>query len=358
MVGTTELKVPAYGWAARDASGHLSPFSFKRREPGPKDVVFDVKYCGICHSDLHQIKNEWGASDYPMVPGHEIIGIVTKVGSEVTKFKPGDRVGVGCLVDSCMDCDACHKGLENYCPKMVWSYNSKGFDGHPTQGGYSNVMVVKEHFALKVPENLPMDAAAPLLCAGITVFSPMKHFEMEKGGKNFGVIGLGGLGHMAAKIAKSFGMNVTVISTSPNKEKEARENLHADNFLVSKDPEAMKAAASTLDFIIDTVSAPHAEEDYLSLLKVDGKLVIVGVPPHKMSISPGSLINARRTLGGSLIGGLAETQECLDFCGKHNLTCAIEKIPISYVNEAMVRLFNSDVHYRFVIDIENTLKEE
>jgi D-arabinose 1-dehydrogenase-like Zn-dependent alcohol dehydrogenase len=260
------------------------------------------------------------------------------------------------MVSSCKNCDACGKGLEQYCPTCVYTYGSKDDDGSVTQGGYSNVMVIREDFALKMPANLPMDAAAPLLCAGITVYSPMKHFGMADGGKNFGVVGLGGLGHMAAKIAKAFGMNVTVISTSPKKEKEARENLLADNFIVSKDPAQMKAAAQTLDFIIDTVSAPHNVEDYLNLLKVDGKLVIVGVPPHKMEIAPSTLIFARRTLGGSLIGGIAETQEMLDFCGKHDVVCSIEKIPITYVNEAMVRLVKSDVHYRFVIDIENSLK--
>ncbi|KAH8943557.1 hypothetical protein BDL97_13G058200 [Sphagnum fallax] len=353
----TEVEVTA--WAAKDTSGHLAPFTFSRRATGPGDVKFKVLFCGVCHSDLHQIHNDWGGSQYPMVPGHEIVGEVTEVGSEVKAFKVGEIVGVGCMVNSCQTCDPCTRHLEQYClKKVIWTYSDKDYDGTPTQGGYSTIMVCKQEFVLKIPTNLPLDAAAPLLCAGITVYSPMKHFQMDVPGKHFGVVGLGGLGHMAVKFGKAFGMTVTVFSTSPAKEKEARAVLGADHFIVSKDPEQMKAAAGSIDYIIDTVSASHPLDPYLSTLKLDGKLVLVGIPEKPLSIHAFSLTAARRFVGGSGVGGIKETQEMLDFCGEHNITCIIEKIPISYINTAMERLGKTDVKYRFVIDIGNSLKSE
>ncbi|KAG6542231.1 hypothetical protein Mapa_016359 [Marchantia paleacea] len=326
---------------------------------------------------------------WPLGPT-EIVGKVAELGSEVTKFKVGDRVGVGCMVNSCRRCDACAKDVEHYCENgCIWTYNSEDVDKSVTYGGYSNFMVITEDFALKVPENLPMDAAAALLCAGITVYSPMKHYEMEKGGKNFGVVGLAGLGHLATKIAKAMGMNVTVISTSLEKEKEAREKLGADNFIVSKDEEQMMAAKRALDFIIYTVSVDHAVDPYLALLKTNGNHILVGMPASKLSISPISMKRCqycgklrrdrergrsgssfsfysslifyrticagRKTVGGSLIEGIAETQEMLDFCGKDNVVCEIENMSMDYVNTAMERLEKSDVHYRLVIDCEKTL---
>lgn len=340
------------GYAARDTSGHLSPFKFTRTPRGPDDVTFKVLFCGICHSDLHQIRNEWGASKYPMVPGHEIVGTVTEVGSAVTKFKIGDTVGVGCMVLSCLECDSCEKGLEQYCEKVIWSYNSVYPEGDTTQGGYSNIMMADQKFVLHIPENLAKDAAAPLLCAGITVWSPMQYFGMNVKGARFGVVGLGGLGHMAVQFAKAFGMHVTVFSTSPTKEKEAREILGADDFVVSKDAKAMKAKAKSIDFIIDTVSAKHPMDDYLSLLKTNGKICLVGLPPN-LEVMPFQLTSGRRSMSGSSIGGIKETAEMLEFCGKHNITCKVETLPISEVNKALERLEKNDVKYRFVLDLES-----
>ncbi|KAG0588411.1 hypothetical protein KC19_2G241100 [Ceratodon purpureus] len=317
-----------------------------------------VTYCGICHSDLHQIRNDWRGSVFPMVPGHEVVGVVKEVGSEVDDFKVGQLIGVGCMVHSCHSCESCDNGLEQFCPKVVWTYNSVDTDGTPTYGGYSGELVCNRKFVLRMPENLPPDAAAPLLCAGITVYSPMKHFGMTEKGKSFGLVGLGGLGHMAVKFAKAFGLKVTIFSTSPAKEKEARGILGADEFILSTDKEKMKAAEKTIDYIIDTVSAVHTLDDYLALLKTNGKIILVGVPESPLQLSPTSVIFGRRFVGGSLIGGVAETQEMLDFCGKNNITCMIEKIPMSYVNTAMERLQKNDVKYRFVIDIENTLTSE
>lgn len=343
------------GYAALDASGHLSPYRFTRRATGEQDVTFRITHCGICHSDLHQIRNEWQHSTFPMVPGHEIVGIVTEIGSKVTGFKVGDHVGVGCLVGSCANCDACDKFLEQYCDKLVLTYNSVYYDGTVTQGGYSTLMVADQKFVFRIPPNLPLDGAAPLLCAGITVYSPMKYFGMTEAGKNLGVVGLGGLGHMAVKFGKAFGLHVTVISTSPNKEKEAKELLGADHFIVSKDPNQMKQAVKTLDYIIDTVSADHALDALLGLLKVNGKMVLVGVPPKPLKLPAHAVISGRRFVGGSGIGGTEETQEMLDFCGQHGITSTIENIPIDYVNTAMARLEKADVKYRFVIDIAQSL---
>jgi len=339
------------GWAAKDDSGILSPFNFTRRSTGSHDVTFKVAYCGVCHSDLHQVRNEWKNSQYPMVPGHEIVGTVLEVGSEVKNFAVGDRVGVGCMVWSCQQCDSCSKDQEQYCEKVVWTYNSIYLDGSPTFGGYSSLMVCDQRFIVKIPENLPFDAAAPLLCAGITVYSPMHYFQMTEPGKSLGVVGLGGLGHMAVKFGKAFGLKVTVISTSPKKEKEAKEYLGADHFLISKDEKQMQDAAKSLDYIIDTVAADHPLLPLISLLKVNGKLVLVGMPEKPLSLPPVALTSGRKFVGGSAIGGIKETQEMLDFCGKHNITCMIENIPIDYVNTAMERLGKGDVKYRFVINV-------
>jgi cinnamyl-alcohol dehydrogenase len=293
-----------------------------------------------------------------MVPGHEIVGKVVEVGSEVKNFAAGDRVGVGCMVGSCHHCDSCSKGQEQYCEKVIWTYGSTDVDGSVTFGGYSSLMVCNQSFVVKIPESLPFDAAAPLLCAGITVYSPMKYFQMTEPGMSLGVVGLGGLGHMAVKFGKAFGLQVTVISTSPNKEKEAKEVLGADHFLISKDEKQMQAAAKSLDYIIDTVAANHPLEPLLSLLKVNGKLVIVGLPEKPVQFAATSVVMGRRFVGGSLIGGVKETQEMLDFCGEHNISCMIEKISMDYVNTAMERLVKSDVKYRFVIDSAQSFKSE
>lgn len=293
---------------------------------------------------------------YPMIPGHEFVGIVTEVGSDVKKFKVGDHVGVGCMIGSCGECDACEKQVEQYCNKVIWTYGGVDAHGDPAYGGYSNLMVVSQKFLIKVPDNLPLDAAAPLLCAGITVYSPMKYFGMNERGAKFGVVGLGGLGHMAVKFGKAFGLEVTVISTSPRKEKEARELLGADHFLISKDEEQMKKNVKTLDYIIDTVAAVHPIDPLLNLLKVNGKLVLVGIPEQSLQLSPGAVVFGRRFLAGSSVGGIAETQEMFEFCSKSNITATIEKIPMDYVNTAMERLEKSDVKYRFVLDIANSLK--
>lgn len=346
----------AFGWAAKDQSGHLSPFKFSRRATGEKDVAFKVLYCGMCHSDLHMVKNEWGSSIYPLVPGHEIVGVVTEVGSKVQKFKVGDKVGVGCMVGSCHSCDNCTHNLENYCPQMILTYSATYCDGTTTYGGYSDFMVADEHFIVLIPDKLPLDATAPLLCAGITVYSPLKYYELDKPGLHVGVVGLGGLGHMAVKFAKALGLKVTVISTSANKKQEAIERLGADSFMVSRDQDQMKAAMNTMDGIIDTVSAMHPLVPLIGLLKSNGKLVLVGAPEKPLELPAFSLLIGRKMVGGSCIGGMKETQEMIDFAAKHNITADIEVIPIDYVNTAMERMLKADVRYRFVIDIANTIK--
>lgn len=352
----TEHPKKAFGWAAKDTSGVLSPFKFSRRETGENDVAFKVLYCGICHSDLHMIKNEWGNTTYPIVPGHEVAGVVTEVGSKVQKFKVGDKVGVGCMVSSCRSCQNCSDNLENYCPKLILTYSAKNIDGTITYGGYSDSMVVDEHYAIRIPDGMPLDAAAPLLCAGITVYSPLKYYGLDKPGLHVGVVGLGGLGHMAVKFAKALGANVTVISTSPNKKKEALENLGADSFLVSREQDQMQAAMGSLDGIIDTVSAVHPLMPLICLLKPHGKIIMVGLPEKPLELLVFPLLMGRRMLGGSCIGGMKETQEMMDFAAKHNVKPDIEVIPMDYVNTAMERLLKADVKYRFVIDIEKTLK--
>ncbi|KAJ1406979.1 Polyketide synthase, enoylreductase domain [Sesbania bispinosa] len=358
MAVSPEMEHPrkAFGWAARDTSGVLSPFNFSRRETGEKDVSFKVLYCGICHSDLHMVKNEWGNSTYPLVPGHEIVGEVTEVGSKVQKFKVGDKVGVGCMVQSCHSCQSCADNLENYCPKMILTYGAKDDDGTTTYGGYSDFMVADERFVIRIPDGLPLDAAAPLLCAGITVYSPLRYFGLDKPGLQLGVVGLGGLGHMAVKFAKAFGAKVTVISTSPNKKKEAIEHLGADSFVVSNEQDQMQAVMGTLDGIIDTVSAVHPLFPLIALLKSHGKLVMVGAPEKPLELPVFPLLLGRKIVAGSCIGGIKETQEMIDFAAKHNVKPDIEVIPIDYVNTAMERLLKADVKYRFVIDIGNTLK--
>ena len=339
-------------YAAKNATSQLAPFSLTRREVGAHDVLIEIAYCGVCHSDIHQARDEWGGSIFPMVPGHEIVGKVTKVGASVSKFKVGDLAGVGCFVDSCRVCPSCKEGVEQYCEgNSVITYNGLEKDRKtPTYGGYSSHIVVDENYTLKIPANLELSAVAPLLCAGITTFSPLRHWKIGPGHK-VGVMGLGGLGHMAVKLAASFGAEVTVISTTKSKEADAKR-LGAKGFIVSADQDAMNAHGRTLDFIIDTVSAPHDINAFLNLLKLDGTLVMVGVPPEAAPVQAFSLITKRRRLAGSLIGGIKETQEMLDYCGKHGITSDIELIPIKDINDAYERMIAGKVRYRFVIDMK------
>ncbi|HVW79101.1 MAG TPA: NAD(P)-dependent alcohol dehydrogenase [Alloacidobacterium sp.] len=338
------------GYAAAAAKAPLAPYTFERRELRDHDVAIDIKFCGICHSDIHQARDEWGGSIFPMVPGHEIVGIVTAVGSKVTKFKVGDAAGIGCFVDSCRTCEECQKGLEQYCLNgTVWTYNSLDKEGTPTMGGYSEKIVADENYILHIPGNLPLDAAAPLLCAGITLYSPLKHWQAGPG-KKVAIIGMGGLGHMGVKIAHALGAEVTVLSQSLRKQEDGKR-LGADHFYATSDPETFKKLHRHFDLIINTVSAEMDLNQYLELLKVDGSLVVVGIPEKPNEIASFSLILGRRSLAGSAIGGIAETQEMLDFCGKHNITSDIELIPIQKVNEAFERVVKSDVRYRFVIDM-------
>ncbi|KAM7521247.1 hypothetical protein LguiB_020209 [Lonicera macranthoides] len=344
----------AFGWAAHDSSGVISPYTFKRRENGENDVTIEILYCGMCHTDLHYARNDWGITMYPVVPGHEIAGVITKVGSEVKGFKIGDRVGVGCLAASCLKCDYCKESQENYCDQVQFSYNGIFWDGSITYGGYSNFYVSDYRYVVHIPESLPMDAAAPLLCAGITVFCPMKDNNLVNSApKKIGVVGLGGLGHVAVKFGKAFGHHITVISTSPSKEKEAKERLGVDDFLISTDPQQMQSRKRSMDFIIDTVSAQHSLGPILELLKVKGTLVIVGAPEKPMDLPSFPLIFGKRVVKGSMIGGVKETQEMMELCGKHNITCDIETVKADpdSINQALHRLSKNDVKYRFVIDI-------
>ncbi|KAJ8772575.1 hypothetical protein K2173_027752 [Erythroxylum novogranatense] len=340
------------GWAAHDISGKISPYTFKRRENGINDVTIKILYCGICHTDLHYAKNDWGITMYPVVPGHEITGVITEVGSNVKEFKVGDRVGVGCLAATCLECEFCKSSQENYCDQLQFTYNGIFWDGTVTYGGYSDMLVADHRYVVRIPENLPMDAAAPLLCAGITVFTPLKDSSLlDSPKKKIGIVGLGGLGHMAVKFGKAFGHHVTVISTSPSKEREAKERLGADDFLISTDSEHMQAGKRTLDFILDTVSAKHPLGPILELLKVNGTLSVVGAPDRPFDLSAFPLIFGKRTIKGSIIGGIKETQEMLDLCGKHEITCDIEVVKPEEINQSMDRLARNDVRYRFVIDI-------
>jgi uncharacterized zinc-type alcohol dehydrogenase-like protein len=342
------------GYAAKDAQTPLAPFTFQRRDPGAHDVAIEIKYCGICHSDIHQARNEWGGgSIYPMVPGHEIAGVVTSVGPKVTKFKVGDTVGVGCFVDSCRHCPQCEQGLEQYCSEgMTGTYNALERDNKtPTYGGYSNHIVVDENYVLRIPKNLPLDATAPLLCAGITLYSPLSHWKAGPG-KKVAIVGLGGLGHMGVKIAHAMGADVTVLSQSLKKQEDAK-SLGADHFYATSNPETFQKLASSFDLIINTVSAEIDWNAYLGLLKVDGTMVVVGIPENKIPVGAFPLVGARRSLAGSMIGGIKETQDMLDFCGKHNIVSDIEVIPVQKVNEAYERVIKSDVRYRFVIDMKS-----
>ncbi|MDI9818464.1 MULTISPECIES: NAD(P)-dependent alcohol dehydrogenase [unclassified Legionella] len=343
--------IPVKGYAAPTAKAPLEPFSFQRREVGDNDVLIDIHYCGICHSDIHQARDEWGGSLFPMVPGHEIVGIVRKAGKHVIKFKAGDRVGVGCMVDSCRRCGSCQEGLEQYCAEgLTPTYNGMERDGSAlTQGGYSNQIVVNEDFVLRLADNLPLETQAPLLCAGITLYSPLKHWHAGPG-KKVAIVGLGGLGHVGVKIAHAMGAEVTVLSHS-NRKKEDSKRLGADYFYATSEPETFKKLTSHFDLIICTVSAGINWNEYLTLLKRDGTMVLLGVPEENVPLGAFSLIGGRRSLAGSLIGGIKETQEMLDFCGKHQINADIELIPIQQVNEAYERVLKSDVRYRFVIDI-------
>ncbi len=348
---TTTKKVPAY--AAQSATSGLAPLSIMRREPSPEDVEIDILFCGICHSDLHSVRNEWSefmATNYPIVPGHEIVGRVTRVGSAVTKFKAGDVAAVGCMVDSDGTCPQCKAGLEQFCPNMILTFNSpdKHLGGF-TYGGYSGGIVVDEHFVLRIPSNLNLAGAAPLLCAGITTYSPMHHWGVTKG-KKVGVVGLGGLGHMAVKFAHALGAHVVVFTTSPSKKEDALR-LGADEVVLSRNADEMKKHTGSFDFILDAVSADHDIGAYIDLLGVDGNLTLVGAPAKPLCVAAFSLIARRRSFSGSAIGGIAETQEMLDFCGVHNITADVEVIPIQKVNEAYERLLKSDVKYRFSIDM-------
>lgn len=337
------------GYAALSVKEPLKPFSFNRRDVGEHDVLIEIKYCGVCHSDIHQVRDEWGGALFPMVPGHEIVGVVTEVGSKVTHFKVGDKAGVGCFVDSCRQCHDCEDDLEQYCPNVVFTYNAKTPEGDLSQGGYSSHIVIDEHYALHIPDNLPLDATAPLLCAGITLYSPLRHWEAGPG-KKVAIIGLGGLGHMGIKLAHAMGAEVSVLSHSNNKEKDAK-NLGADHFYNTKDADTFKKLAKHFDLIINTVSAQINWNDYLQLLKRDGTMVILGIPEDKVPLQPFPLVGQRRSLAGSMIGGIKETQEMLDFCSKHHITSDIELINIQQINEAYERVLKSDVRYRFVIDI-------
>lgn len=339
-------------FAVQDATSPLGPFQFSRREPGDLDVLIDIAYCGVCHSDIHQVRNEWGNSIYPMVPGHEIVGTVSRVGKKVTRFKVGDRAGVGCLVDSCRTCESCRKGLEQFCGNgAAMTYNGTEMDRKtPTYGGYSSQIVVDEAFTLKISPKLALEAVAPLLCAGITTYSPLRHWN-TKAGDRVGVVGLGGLGHMAVKLAASMGAEVTLFSGSKGKEVDARR-LGAHAFVLSSDPANFQKLAGSFDLIIDTVSAPHDLNQYLGLLRVEGAMVLLGAPPVPTPVAAFPLIMGRRTLSGSLIGGLPETQEMLDYCAAKGIVSDIELIPVQQVNEAYERMLKGDVRYRFVLDMK------
>ena len=342
-------------FAAFSPDTPLAPHTITRRTPGPTDVAIDIVYCGVCHSDLHFLKGDWGPIPYPAIAGHEIVGHVTAVGSDVKGFKVGDTVGVGCMVDSCRSCSSCQEGLENYCTGSGFVGTYMSVDKHtggPTYGGYTTDITVDQAFVLRVPSNLDLAAAAPLLCAGITTYSPLRHWKVGTGSK-VGVVGLGGLGHMGVKLAAAMGADVTVFTTSPSKVADAK-GLGAHHVIISTDADAMAAAAGQFDFILNTVAAPHNLDPFIGALKRDGTMVLVGVPatPHD-SPSVMGMIFGRRSIAGSLIGGIKETQEMLDFCGKHNITADIEKIPMQEINTAYERMLKSDVKYRFVIEMQS-----
>ena len=344
------LTTPSY--AAADGQSPLAPFTIERRAPRAREVLIDILYCGVCHSDIHQARDEWGGGGiFPMVPGHEIVGRVAQLGEGVTGFQLGDAVGVGCFVDSCRACAPCAAGQEQYCDEgMTGTYNGRERDtGAPTYGGYSTRITVHEDYVLRVPESIPLDRAAQLLCAGITTYSPLRHYGV-KPGDEVAVVGLGGLGHMAVKIAAAMGARVTVLSTSEAKRADAMA-LGAHAFAATRDPATFKSLAKHFDFIVDTVSAPHDYNAYLGLVKFDGTMILLGVPDQPAPVAAGALIMQRRKLGGSLIGGIAETQEMLDFCAEHGIASDIELIGIEQINDAYERMLKADVRYRFVIDI-------
>ncbi|KAI8013657.1 putative cinnamyl alcohol dehydrogenase 1 [Camellia lanceoleosa] len=351
-----EMKEDCHGWAARDPSGLLSPYKFGRRAVESNDVSLKITHCGVCYADVVWTRNKLGDSEYPLVPGHEIAGIVKEVGSNVHHFKVGDHVGVGTYVNSCRDCEYCGMDMDVYCSKgSIRTFNSVDVDGTITKGGYSSYIVVHQRYCFRIPNDYPLAAAAPLLCAGITVYSPMMRHKMNQPGKSLGVIGLGGLGHLAVKFGKAFGLSVTVFSTSITKKDEALNKLGADKFVISSDEEQMKAMVNSLNFIIDTASGDHPFDPYMKLLKTGGTLVLVGVP-SEVKLNPISLIMGMKSISGSATGGTKERQEMLDFCAALKIYPKIEIIPIEYINEALERLIKGDVKYRFVIDIENSLK--
>src|ERR1043165_1012523 len=343
----------AKAYSADSQTSPLAPTSIPRRDPTDRDVQIEIMFCGICHSDLHAVRNEWSeftSTVYPIVPGHEIVGRVTNVGSAFTKYNPGDLVGVGCMVDSDLTCHECREGYEQFCPNRILTYNSTDEHlGGLTYGGYSENIVVDEHFVLRIPSNLDLAGAAPLLCAGITTYSPLRHWGVTKG-KKVGVVGLGGLGHMGVKLAHAMGAHVTVFTTSPEKKEDALR-LGADEVIMSRNAGEMEQHAGTFDFILDTVSAQHDINSYLALLARDGNLTLVGAPPQPLGVAAFALIGGRHSLSGSAIGGIRETQEMLDFCGEHNLTADVEVIPIQKINDAYDRLAKSEVKYRFSIDM-------
>jgi uncharacterized zinc-type alcohol dehydrogenase-like protein len=344
------------GWAAQSAKAPMAPWRFERRDPRPDDVVIDILYCGVCHSDLHTVRNDWGWTGYPVVPGHEIIGRVSAVGSRVTKFRVGDRVGVGCMVDSCLSCEPCDDGEEQYCPHCVYTYGHVDpKDGRTTYGGYSQTIVVTERFVLKVPETIDPAGAAPLLCAGITTWSPLRHWQVGPGSK-VAIVGLGGLGHMGLKLAHALGAEVTLFSRSPGKEADARR-LGADRVVISTDADQMAAVAGTFDLIIDTVPYVHDVNPYVPTLATDGTLVLVGyLGPLEPALNTVPMVMRRKAVAGSLIGGIRDTQEMLDFCGEHGITADVEVIRMQDIDAAFDRLKRADVKYRFVIDMA-TLSE-
>ena len=343
--------IKARGYAASNAKSPLAPFNFERRDVGTRDVLIEILYCGICHSDLHQARDEWGGSIFPMVPGHEIVGRVIKTGSQVQKFKVGDLAGVGCMVESCRKCSCCHSALEQYCDSgPVWTYNAVDpNNGLPTFGGYSDKIVVDEAFTLLIPPTDDLASVAPLLCAGITTYSPLRHWKVRKD-QRVGIVGIGGLGHMGVKLARAMGAHVVCLTTSENKRGDA-ERLGAHEVIVTSNEQAMAAAADSLDLILNTVGAPHDYNAYLNLLRLDGTMVLVGIPEKPQNVAAFSLVRKRRHLAGSLIGGIAETQEMLNFCAQHKIVADVEVIPIQKVNEAYERMLRSDVKYRFVIDM-------
>jgi len=338
------------GYAAGSAKAPLGPFSFERRDLREHDILIDIQYCGVCHSDIHQARDEWGGATFPMVPGHEIAGVVAAVGNKVTKHKTGDKVGVGCFVDSCRTCTSCQRGLEQYCINgATWTYNAKDKEGAPTYGGYSDKIVVDENYALRMPKNLPLDACAPLLCAGITLYSPLKHWHAGPG-KKVAIVGMGGLGHMGVKIAHALGAEVTVLSHTLKKIDDGKR-MGASHFYATSDPATFTSLKGSFDLIVNTVSAEIDWSAYLQLLRVDGTMVLVGLPEKPLSVGAFPLIIGRHSLSGSAIGGIGETQEMLDFCDQHKIACDIEIIPIQRINEAYERVLKSDVRYRFVIDM-------